>query len=173
MPYLANKQSNRPTMDVLSLIRQAHLTQTAVNYADGHYIFNSHKFPETTKTCFKRTLDKGVAYFYTLRDVMFFLENSELPVGEYRREVVKLKIQAVVEADKQALKGYVTGQIETCPQLDLAVAAASAAQVADSSAAAAAAASGPQISAEALQEQRQQYAALMDKSLKAPAQTAR
>jgi hypothetical protein len=43
-------------IDPLSLIRQATMTGAAVNYVDSHYIFGSHKFHESVKTCFKRTL---------------------------------------------------------------------------------------------------------------------
>ena len=163
------------SQDALSLVRQAHLTGTPVSYEDNHYIFGPYKFHESTKTCFRRTLHSAVETFYTLRDVIFFLENADNSVADYRREAVKHRLTAVVQADQAALKGYVTGALETCPQLDLAAAAASvasystaAAKVTDTSASAA-----PQISAEELQEQRQRHAALFDESIKAPTQASR
>lgn len=161
-------------MDVLSLYRQALLTGTKIDHVDNHYIFGSYRFHESTKTCFKRTLVGAVVdYYYTLRDVIFFLENAEQSVADYRRETVKQRLTAVVEADKASLKGYVTGSIETCPQLDLAAASAASYTAAAAQVAEASAPAGPQISAEELQEQRQRHAALFDESIKAPTQATR
>lgn len=49
--------------DPLSLVRQATMTGTAVNYVDGNYIFGRYKLHESTKTCFKRTLGKCMIFF--------------------------------------------------------------------------------------------------------------
>jgi hypothetical protein len=72
-------------------------------------------------------------YYYTLRDVMVFFENAELHVQAYRRMCVELRIAAVVEQDKQALKGYLTGTVDTAPQIDQAAAAAGAQEVLEQS----------------------------------------
>jgi hypothetical protein len=45
------------SQDALSLVREATMTGTPVNYVDNHYIFGHYKFHEGTKTCFKRTLN--------------------------------------------------------------------------------------------------------------------
>lgn len=45
------------SQDALSLVREATITGTTVNYVDNHYIFGHYKFHEATKTCFKRTLN--------------------------------------------------------------------------------------------------------------------
>lgn len=42
--------------DPLSLVRNATLTGTAVNYVDNYYHFGAVKLHESTKTAFKRTL---------------------------------------------------------------------------------------------------------------------
>ena len=164
------------SQDALSLVRNANMTKTEIFYEDNHYIFGPYKFHESTKTCFRRTLNSAVETFYTLRDVIFFLQNAETSsVADYRREAVKHRLTAVVQADQVALKEYVTGVTDTCPQLDLIAQALSiasyataAAKVTDTSASAA-----PQISAEELQEQRQRHAALFDESIKAPTQASR
>ena len=105
---------------------------------------------------------------------MFFLENANAKVADYRRKVVTERLTAVILVDQADLKGYVTGAIETCPQLDLAAAAASAASyTAAAQVAEASAPVGPQISAEELQEQRQRHAAMFDESIKAPSQATR
>ena len=57
-------------------------------------------------------------YFYTLKDVIFFLENSNLSVADYRRKTVEARITAVVEQDRHDLLSYLTGSIDTCPQLE-------------------------------------------------------
>jgi hypothetical protein len=35
-------------------------------------------------------------FYYTLRDIIFFLENVETPVAEYRRNAISSKLTAVV-----------------------------------------------------------------------------
>lgn len=62
--------------------------------------------------------------YYKLRDVVFFIENSELPIAEYRRKVLTAKVVTVVEKDSKDLKEYLTGIIDSCPQLDYSAAAA-------------------------------------------------
>jgi hypothetical protein len=57
-------------------------------------------------------------YHYTVRDIIFFLENSSESVAEYRRKAVEARIVAIVEQDKQALNSFLSGSIETCPQID-------------------------------------------------------
>lgn len=44
------------SQDALSVVRNAIMTGTKVNYTDSHYVFGNYKFHEGTKTCFKRTL---------------------------------------------------------------------------------------------------------------------
>jgi hypothetical protein len=102
-------------------------------------------------------------YYYTLRDVLFFMENSEIGVADYRRMCVEMKITAVVEQDKQSMKSYLLGEISSCNQLDLSVAATSAvipaaARTVDDSAT-------HRISASEMQEQRSRHAAFIDQSL--------
>ena len=196
------------SQDALSLVREATITGTPVNYVDNHYIFGNYKFHEGTKTCFKRTLNcehrthidnayflfhyKPPAstcwytlnfiifaavtdYYYTLRDVVFYLENADSTVAEYRRKVVTMRCTAVVEVDKASLRGYLTGAIESCPQLDFAAAVASAASynaaVAQETELAAPAV--PLISSQEMQEQRQRHAAIFDQSVQIQTQTIR
>ena len=78
----------------------------------------------------------AIDYFYTLRDVIFFLENADISLAEYRRKAVETRTTAVVEQDRQALKNYLTGVVDTCPQIDLAAAAEFAKPVASSAEAA-------------------------------------
>jgi hypothetical protein len=106
-------------------------------------------------------------YFYTLKDVIFFLENAELSIAEYRRKIVHRKdIIAVVVEDTENLKNYLTGVIETCPQLDYTAAALSSSAAAGGSIdTSAASKEAPDISIEQLKEQRERHAALLDQSL--------
>jgi parafibromin len=161
------------SQDALSLVRQATITRTPVNYELNHYIFGQYKFHEGTKTCFKRTLNSAVDYYYTLRDVIFYLENADATVAEYRRKVVTMRCTAVVEHDKASLKDYLTGVIDSCPQLDFAAAVASAASYNTNAAieSEATAPSVPLISAKEMQEQRQRHAAIFDQSIQMPTQS--
>lgn len=64
-------------------------------------------------------------FFYTLRDVIFYLERVDKGVAEYRRLALFAKLQAITVTDSENLKDYLTGKIDTCPQLDAAKAAES------------------------------------------------
>mmetsp|Transcript_15704 Transcript_15704/g.26176 ORF Transcript_15704/g.26176 Transcript_15704/m.26176 type:complete len:460 (+) Transcript_15704:84-1463(+) len=104
-------------MDPLSLVRQATTQNKAVNYTDHHYIFGNVKLHETTETAFKRT-HKAEGY-YTLRDIIFFLENAAAGVVQYRNNVREaVGVTAVTHVDSKDLKNYLTGQISSCPQID-------------------------------------------------------
>lgn len=59
--------------------------------------------------------------YYTLRDVIFFLENANLPISEYRAKVNAAGVTAVVVQDSPFLMSYLTGQSEICDQIDLSV----------------------------------------------------
>jgi hypothetical protein len=67
---------------------------------------------------FSHSLSLGGGY-YTLRDVIFFLENANLQISEYRAKVNAAGVTAVVVLDSPNLMSYLTGQIETCDQIDL------------------------------------------------------
>jgi hypothetical protein len=109
---------------------------------------------------------KGEDYFYTIRDVLFFMENADMGVAEFRRLCVEKRITAVVEQDKQALKSFLLGEIDGCPQIDVNLAAEQ--QQAVSSAQAprsTSVSSGGTMSLEDMQEQMHRHAALMDQSM--------
>jgi hypothetical protein len=57
--------------------------------------------------------------YYTLRDVIFFLENANLQISEYRAKVNAAGVTAVVVLDSPNLMSYLTGQIDSCDQIDL------------------------------------------------------
>lgn len=104
-------------MDPLSLVRQATTQNKAVNYTDHHYIFGNVKLHESTETAFKRT-HKAEGY-YTLRDIIFFLENASAGVAQYRNNVKEaVGVTAVTHVDSKDLKNYLTGQVSSCQQID-------------------------------------------------------
>ena len=107
--------------------------------------------------------------------MIFYLENAEASVAEYRRKVVTMRCTAVVELDKASLKGYVTGATDSCPQLDFAAAVASAASYNANLAQEAEQIAPPMplISAQEMQEQRQRHAAIFDQSVQTQTQTVR
>lgn len=56
--------------------------------------------------------------YYTLRDVIFYLENANLQISEYRAKVNAAGVTAIVVQDSPHLMQYLTGQIDTCEQID-------------------------------------------------------
>lgn len=151
-------------MDPLSLVRQATVHHTAVNYVDGFYIFGKHKFHESTKTAFKRTHKSGG--YYTLRDVIFFLENADLQLSEYRLKVNDAGVTAVVIQDRVNLNKFLTGEIDTCDQIDMSIINAGA--PVDKSGEYSSLESGSsELSKEKMEEYRKKYAADIDEAVQA------
>ena len=83
---------------------------------DKEYIIGTDKYHEATPTCFRSSSIK--AEFYTLRDVIFFLENSELSLVESRTKAQALGITPVVSQDQADLMAFLTGEIDSCKQVD-------------------------------------------------------
>ena len=102
-----------------------------------------------------------------------YLENCDKPFKDYRKLCVIKKITGISLQDRNVLKDYLTGAIDTCPQLDLEFAAKSLAtdEVADLSGnpADVDTTSAPQLSTEEIQEQKKRRAALIDQSIQRPA----
>lgn len=104
-------------------------------------------------------------YYYSLRDVIFCLENIEDTVADYRRKAVTAKVTAVVEQDRQALRNYLTGVTDSCPQIDSVAlnsySQGSIARVTES----ATTETNSTLSTERMIEQREKHAALLEKSV--------
>jgi hypothetical protein len=107
----------------------------------------------------------GNDYCYTLKDIVVFLASADLGEVEYRKKVVQegAGVTFVVGHDRQALKSYITGAIDSCPQIDLQLAASY--QLPAQSASSAASADTHTMSVEKMQEQRERYAAQMEKTI--------
>jgi hypothetical protein len=58
--------------DPLSLVRQALCKAQPIDYADHHYVLAGHRLPESTKTCFKRTL-KGTSDWMDMKTYLMLL----------------------------------------------------------------------------------------------------
>ena len=109
-------------MDPLSLIRKFSMDGSSVMNNNGQFIFGSVKYHEKTETSFKRSIGSS-EYYYTVKDVLFFLENMDLSMQDYRKKVVSSRVTAIVEVDKQDLRDYLLGTTSTAKQIDAAKAA--------------------------------------------------
>lgn len=105
-------------MEALDLVRQATINDTPVSYQNNHYVFGDLQLHESTSTAFRRTLSNRDGGYYQLKDIILYLENSDLTEAEYRQKCIAAKVTAVVIQDKAALKQYLTGVIDTCDQID-------------------------------------------------------
>ena len=106
----------------------------------------------------------GNAYYYTLKDIVVFLANADLADADYRKKVLETRVTAVVGQDRQPLKSYLTGAIDTCPQIDHQVAASFQVSIPTQSVSSNSA-SEPTMSVEKMQEQRERFNAQMEKAL--------
>ena len=53
--------------------------------------------------------------------MIFFLESNSSGEVEYRNLCREKKITAVIAADRGSLKSYLIGEIDSCPEIDLAM----------------------------------------------------
>jgi len=120
--------------DPLSLVRQCVLSKVAIEHSGGHFVLMGRKFPEKTESSFKRSLGQGT-FYYTLHDIIFYLNNSDKATAEYRKLVIDARLTAIVEQDKLDLKDYLQGKKATCSQIDAEKAKATGAGLVASSAA--------------------------------------
>jgi len=125
-----------------------------------HFFLKDHSDLRTTYTLIY--LFTGNAYYYTLKDIVVFLANADLADGDYRKKVLEMRVTAVVGQDRQPLKNYLSGLIDTCPQIDHQVAASFQVPIPAQSNADTA---EPTMSVEKMQEQRERYNAQMEKAL--------
>jgi hypothetical protein len=102
-----------------------------------------------------------------LKDIVIFLANVDAGEAEYRKKAVEAKVQAVATQDRKPLREYLAGEIDTCAQIDLQLAASF---VAPTTASSSSAAAEPSISLERMQEQRERHAARLEQALQAPMQ---
>lgn len=120
---------------------------------DGNYVFGAIQLPEHTQTCFRRTIT-GNEYYYSPKDVVYYLANTDLTDVEYR-------VVGVVHQDRNALKSYLAGEINTCPQIDQQLGASYQLPIT----ATVSAVNEPAMSLEKMNEQRERHAAQMKKTL--------
>jgi hypothetical protein len=106
----------------------------------------------------------GNDYCYTLKDIVVFLANADLSEVEYRKKVVQEGgATFIVAADRRDLKNYVTGGTDSCPQIDLQLMASY--QLPPEAVQSAGSADLHTMSVEKMQEQRERYAANMEKAM--------
>lgn len=116
--------------------------------------------------CYNTSLfiNTGTDYYYSLKDIVFFLENIELSEPEYRKKSFERRddnISAVVKSDRNDLKNYLTGVVNTCTQIDQQMSA----NYQLPSSVMVSTVNEPTMSVEKMQEQRERYAAQMEKTL--------
>ena len=104
--------------DPLTLVRRCVIGNVPIAHANGEFTLMGRTFPEKTESCFKRSLGQGT-FYYSLHDIIFYLNNVDRPQAEYRKMVFEAKLTAIVDKDKIDLKNYLQGVVETCSQLDL------------------------------------------------------
>eukprot|EP01035_Chromulina_nebulosa_P019189 gene19189-25035_t len=104
--------------DPLSILRYYITNNKSYKHENDEYIFESIKFKDNVETCFRRTLQDS-NFYYSLKDIIFFIENSGLNDGQYRKQAMLKRVTAVVNADRSDLKDYLNSKIDTCPQIDL------------------------------------------------------
>jgi hypothetical protein len=105
-------------MDPLSLIRQAHQAKTTLQHMNGAFIISGTRLEDDMETCFKRGVKGAGALYYTVHEIIFFLDYMDSEIVEYRTAAMQSKIRGIAQPDKENLKNYLNGLIDECPQID-------------------------------------------------------
>lgn len=61
-------------------------------------------------------------YYYTLIDIVLCHKYGSLQFNQYRMNCIQDKVRGLLEIDRTALLSYLRGDVETCPQIDRAMA---------------------------------------------------
>ena len=112
-PARRNTMSDLDPITVLRDYYQKHGNFSNVVYdEDQHVILDGTRLSLTAPTAFKRQLNTHEFYFYTVHDVIFYVDNISLSIDQYRQKVIQLKtakVKAVIQQDKSDLMKYIDG----------------------------------------------------------------
>jgi hypothetical protein len=103
--------------------------------------------------------------YYTLRDIIFFLENADLSISEHRSKVIEAGVTAVVVQDRGDLKKYLTGEIDHCDQIDLTLTTSTAAESTEADLSLQESV-GATLADGAMEDQRRKYADILERNAK-------
>ncbi|KAK9712824.1 accessory factor associated with RNA polymerase II, variant 2 [Basidiobolus ranarum] len=114
------------SQDSLSLLRDFTINKKPVQFLDDsgqvttelkqatEISFAETKFPKTTITKYKKS---GSEEFYTLDTLVFLVQNISLDYGSLLKESLSAGIPTVSYIDRKDLLDYLTGVIETSPNV--------------------------------------------------------
>jgi hypothetical protein len=103
-------------MEALMLIRRAVMARENITLENGHYICGGQRLDGGMKTAFQRSIKNGG--HYTVRDIVFYLEYSEIGESEYRTKCMSEKCMSVITTDRVSLRQFLQGEINVCDQID-------------------------------------------------------
>ncbi|CAH8478256.1 unnamed protein product [Schistosoma mattheei] len=107
--------------DVLSLLREYHLSGKPIVETQSEVIFGDFAWPKTTKTNFlvwgsgKEGTPKD---YYTLDCVVHLLKHIDLPHTQYVRQAASAGLPVVRLPDRRDLLAYLKGEATTAPNID-------------------------------------------------------
>ena len=107
------------TMSPLQLLRLYTIQNRKVVMENGTVYFGNIEFPKDTKTNFKVTRRNELeAQYYTLHSLVNFMEHRSKFHAQYIRDSLRNEnILIVRQQDRNNVEDYLTGKIDTCPNL--------------------------------------------------------
>jgi len=106
-------------MDSLFVIRDAHTSGHPIrDNGEGFYLVGSKRLEWKSETCFKKALKSGG--YYTVHDVVFFLQNAQLAMVDYRKAALAAKAAGVTQVDRSKLNDYLNAVVDTVDSIDVA-----------------------------------------------------
>jgi parafibromin len=106
-------------MDALFVIRDAHTSGYPIrDNGEGFYLVGNKRLEWKSETCFKKALKSGG--YYTVHDVVFFLQNAELAMVDYRKAALAAKAAGVTQVDRSKLNDYLNAVVDTVDSIDMA-----------------------------------------------------
>ena len=115
-PELVSKRRRTGGVDALELLRKYVSRKIPITREGNHLHFGNRKFHIKTPTRIKK---KDSGQHYDLGTV-WFLVCGGVSLSEYLKGAKQGGVDTINFADREAVKNYITGELETIPQLDTA-----------------------------------------------------
>ena len=115
-PELVSKRRRTGGVDSLELLRKYVSRKIPITREGNHLHFGNRKFHIKTPTRIKK---KDSGQHYDLGTV-WFLVCGGVSLSEYLKGAKQGGVDTINFADREAVKNYITGELETIPQLDTA-----------------------------------------------------
>ena len=105
--------------DPLTLLRDCASANKPITETDTQILFGRVAFHKNAPTAYRASTKD---HFYTLEELLFFLNNNQKPIAQYVKDCGAKKFKPVSLPDRKNLLAYLTGKADSSPSIDFAAA---------------------------------------------------